>query len=83
MARRLGTSAPPAPHWPRPAGGLAGAGQTLLTPLRRQLATSAPLVPPQSYEVVTAALGSFAGAVGAAVAAYDAGTGAGRDLPAL
>lgn len=52
-------------------GGVAAAGEPLLAPLRRALAAAAPLVPPSSYRVVPAALGASAGAVGAALCAYE------------
>jgi glucokinase len=48
-------------------GGVAAAGERLFAPLRRAVAASAPLVDPAAYEVVPAALGPVAGAVGAAL----------------
>jgi glucokinase len=48
-------------------GGVAAAGERLFGPLRAAVAASAPLVDPDSYEVVPAALGRFAGAIGAAL----------------
>ncbi|MGC0272440.1 ROK family protein [Pseudactinotalea sp. Z1739] len=52
-------------------GGVALAGDPLMKPLVEQLRASSPLVPPESYRVLPAELGPFAGAVGAAVAASD------------
>jgi glucokinase len=48
-------------------GGVAAAGERLLGPLRRAVAASAPLVDPAAYEIVPAALGPAAGAIGAAL----------------
>jgi glucokinase len=48
-------------------GGVAAAGEQLLGPLRAAVAASAPLVDPASYEIVPAALGPGAGAIGAAL----------------
>jgi glucokinase len=48
-------------------GGIAAAGEQLLGPLRAAVAGSSPLVDPASYEIVLAALGPGAGAVGAAL----------------
>jgi glucokinase len=48
-------------------GGVAAAGDLLLEPLRRDLARRAPLVPTEWYDVVPAAVGPLAGAVGAAL----------------
>jgi glucokinase len=48
-------------------GGVAAAGERLFAPLRRAVAASAPLVDPAAYEIVPAALGPVAGAVGAAL----------------
>jgi glucokinase len=48
-------------------GGVAAAGEGLFGPLRAAVAASAPLVDPDAYEVVPAALGRFAGAIGAAL----------------
>jgi glucokinase len=48
-------------------GGIAVAGEQLLGPLRVAVAGSSPLVDPASYEIVLAALGPGAGAVGAAL----------------
>jgi glucokinase len=53
-------------------GGVAAAGETLLAPLRADVARRIPLVPPDDIEIVPAVLGSYAGAMGAAVAAADA-----------
>jgi glucokinase len=48
-------------------GGVAAAGERLLGPLRAAVAASAPLVDPGAYEIVPAALGPAAGAIGAAL----------------
>jgi glucokinase len=48
-------------------GGVAAAGERLFGPLRRAVAASAPLVDPAAYEIVPAALGPVAGAIGAAL----------------
>jgi glucokinase len=48
-------------------GGVAAAGERLFAPLRQAVAASAPLVDPAAYEIVPAALGPVAGAVGAAL----------------
>ena len=48
-------------------GGVAAAGERLFGPLRAAVAASAPLVDPDSYEIVPAALGPAAGAIGAAL----------------
>jgi glucokinase len=48
-------------------GGVAAAGDRLFGPLRTAVARSSPLVDPTSYEIVPAALGPIAGAVGAAL----------------
>jgi len=48
-------------------GGVAAAGERLFGPLRAAVAASAPLVDPDAYEIVPAALGRFAGAIGAAL----------------
>ena len=58
-------------------GGVASAGQQLLGPLRRAVADSSPLVDPASYEIVAAALGPAAGAIGAALWAREHGGGSG------
>lgn len=50
-------------------GGIAGAGGQLLGPLRDALLARVTLVPPEQVDIVPAALGSYAGAVGAALAA--------------
>jgi glucokinase len=56
-------------------GGVAAAGERLFGPLRAAVAASAPLVDPAAYEIVPAALGPGAGAVGAALWARErAGT---------
>ena len=52
-------------------GGIAAAGERLFAPLRTAVVRSAPLVDPASYEIVPAALGPFAGAVGAALWAQE------------
>ncbi|QIK73168.1 ROK family protein [Propioniciclava coleopterorum] len=54
-------------------GGVAEAGSILLRPIEEALRRMAPLPPPESYSVVPAALGSWAGAIGAALAASGAG----------
>lgn len=68
-------------------GGVAQAGDVLLEPLRAELVARSPLVPAHTYEVLLAALGPTAGAVGAAVAASDAAAPhdghAGRGGPAV
>ncbi len=51
-------------------GGIAAAGEHLLTPLHRAVAARAPMIPPEEIELVPAALGSHAGAIGAAAAAW-------------
>jgi glucokinase len=48
-------------------GGVAAAGEGLFAPLRAAVAASAPLVDPDAYEIVPAALGPAAGAIGAAL----------------
>jgi glucokinase len=48
-------------------GGVAAAGERLFAPLREAVAAAAPLVDPAAYEVVPAALGPAAGAIGAAL----------------
>jgi glucokinase len=48
-------------------GGVAAAGEGLFGPLRAAVAASAPLVDRDAYEIVPAALGRFAGAIGAAL----------------
>jgi glucokinase len=48
-------------------GGVAAAGEQLLGPLRRAVAAASPLVDPAAYEIVPAALGPAAGAIGAAL----------------
>jgi glucokinase len=48
-------------------GGVAAAGERLFAPLREAVAAAAPLVEPAAYEVVPAALGPAAGAIGAAL----------------
>ena len=50
-------------------GGIAAAGELVLGPIRDALRTRARLVPADKVEVVPAALGSSAGAIGAALAA--------------
>lgn len=54
-------------------GGVAGAGELLLGPLRRALADRAVLVPVEWYDVVPAAVGAYAGAVGAALWSIEGG----------
>ncbi len=53
-------------------GGMAGLGETLLTPLRRTLAAHAPTAGDRLPEVVPASLGAQAGSLGAALHAADA-----------
>ncbi|MCW2635170.1 MAG: glucokinase [Blastococcus sp.] len=53
-------------------GGVAAAGDTLLTPVRAEVARRLRLVPGRDVEIVPAVLGSYAGAMGAAVSAADA-----------
>jgi glucokinase len=48
-------------------GGVAAAGERLFGPLRAAVAAAAPLVDPAAYEIVPAALGPGAGAIGAAL----------------
>jgi glucokinase len=48
-------------------GGVAAAGDQLFGPLRAAVTAAAPLVDPASYEIVPAALGPAAGAIGAAL----------------
>jgi glucokinase len=48
-------------------GGVAAAGDRLFGPLRAAVAAAAPLVDPAAYEIVPAALGPGAGAIGAAL----------------
>jgi glucokinase len=52
-------------------GGVLAAGEALLGPVREAVARHCVLVPPEWYEIVPAALGSYAGAIGAAVWAGD------------
>lgn len=52
-------------------GGVAAAGDDLFVPLRKAVAESTPLVDPQSYEIVPAALGPQSGAIGAAIWAQE------------
>jgi predicted NBD/HSP70 family sugar kinase len=59
-------------------GGVAAAGERLFGPLRRAVVAAAPLVDPAAYEIVPAALGPAAGAIGAALWARErAATGPG------
>jgi glucokinase len=53
-------------------GGIAAAGETLLAPLRAEVARRLRLVPGRDVAIVPAVLGSYAGAMGAAVSAADA-----------
>lgn len=55
-------------------GGISAAGKLLLEPLRAEVRARAPLVEPDRIDIVAAALGPEAGAVGAALAALE-GTG--------
>jgi glucokinase len=57
-------------------GGVAGAGTDLLEPIRRAVGRHSVLVPPDWYEIVPAALGPYAGAIGAALWAHDQAMGA-------
>jgi glucokinase len=52
-------------------GGVAAAGDQLFGPLLAAVAVAAPLVDPASYEIVPAALGPAAGAIGAALWAHE------------
>jgi glucokinase len=52
-------------------GGVAAAGETLLAPLRADVARRIELIPAEEIEIVPAVLGSYAGAMGAAVAVAD------------
>ena len=52
-------------------GGVAAAGDQLFGPLRAAVAAATPLVDPASYEIVPAALGPAAGAIGAALWAHE------------
>ncbi len=52
-------------------GGVAAAGEVLFAPLRRHLATYAVLSFVRGIEAVSASLGTDAGLVGAAAAAYE------------
>jgi glucokinase len=56
-------------------GGVAAAGEQLLGPLRRAVAAASPLVDPDAYEIVPAALGPAAGAIGAALWARERAAG--------
>jgi glucokinase len=56
-------------------GGVAAAGDRLFGPLRAAVAAAAPLVDPAAYEIVPAALGPGAGAIGAALWAGEATDG--------
>ena len=58
-------------------GGVAAAGEQLLGPLRRAVAAASPLVDPAAYEIVPAALGPAAGAIGAALWARERAPGGG------
>ena len=55
-------------------GGVAGAGDTLLDPIRAAVRERVTLVPPGQIEIVAAELGSEAGAIGAALAAIESPT---------
>jgi glucokinase len=52
-------------------GGIASAGELVLDPIRRAVRRRATLVPPGEVEVVPAALGPSAGAIGAALASIE------------
>ena len=56
-------------------GGVAAAGERLFAPLREAVAAAAPLVDPAAYQIVPAALGPAAGAIGAALWAKERGGG--------
>jgi glucokinase len=56
-------------------GGVAAAGDQLFGPLRAAVAAAAPLVDPASYQIVPAALGPSAGAIGAALWAREGPAG--------
>jgi glucokinase len=63
-------------------GGVAAAGELLLGPLRRELVRRAPMVPADWYDVVPAAVGPLAGAVGAALfSAESGGVAPGQPVP--
>jgi glucokinase len=62
-------------------GGVAAAGEQLLGPLRRAVAAASPLVDPASYEIVPAALGPAAGAIGAALWGRERARGSGGLKP--
>ena len=51
-------------------GGIAEAGDAILSPIKRVVRETATFVPPDSYEIVGSELGAAAGAVGAAVAGH-------------
>ena len=63
-------------------GGVAAAGEQLLGPLRRAVAAASPLVDPAAYEIVPAALGPAAGAIGAALWARERAPGGVRGAQA-
>ena len=52
-------------------GGVAAAAEALFGPLRAAVAAAAPLVDPAAYQIVPAALGPAAGAIGAALWAQE------------
>ena len=56
-------------------GGVAEAGDLLLEPLRAEVRRRCVLIPPAWYEIVPAELGSFAGAIGAALWAGEGAQG--------
>jgi glucokinase len=58
-------------------GGLAEAGDLLLEPLRAEVRRRCVLIPPAWYEIVPAQLGSYAGAIGAALWAAEVRDGGG------
>jgi glucokinase len=62
-------------------GGIAAAGERLLGPLRAAVADATPLVDQASYEIVPAALGPTAGAIGAALWAEERAGGSGGLKP--
>lgn len=62
-------------------GGVAAAGERLFGPLRAAVAAASPLVDPAAYEIVPAALGPVAGAIGAALWAEERARGSGGLKP--
>lgn len=62
-------------------GGIAQAGDVLFRPLREELLRRSPLLPPDSFRLLSAELGTIAGAVGAATIAHDEAQEAAATLP--